>query len=84
MMRMFQLAPRVVVMRETGLRPALFLLNDRQHRNGYRLLAASRAQPTSHILPATLCEGEEQAQPEELAAWGDDWFKLIGRGKKTL
>lgn len=31
-----------------------------------------------------LCEGEEQAQPVEIADCDDDWFKLMGRGRETV
>lgn len=48
------------------------------------LLAAPRLQQTRDFLPATLREGEEQAQPGELADGYDDWFKLIGQGRETL
>lgn len=78
------MAPMVVVVREAELRPALFLLNNRQRRYQYRLLAATELQSTRDILPATLGEGDEQAQSSKLAKGDDDWFRPTGRRQSTL
>lgn len=82
--RIFQSAPKVVVVPEAGLKPEISQLNNRQRQYGYRLLAALRSQPTRDILPITLHLGEEQAEPGELTKGDDDWFKLIGWRREAL
>lgn len=62
---MIRSAPVVVVTRETVLRPALSLLNNKQRRYGLRLLAEPVIQHARNILPASLREGNEQAQSGE-------------------
>lgn len=63
---MLQSALKVAVVRETGLQLALSLLNNRQRRYRYRLLAVMLSQPTKIILSVTQCEEEDRAQPGEL------------------
>lgn len=63
---MFESAPARIVVRESGMRSAVSLLNNRQRMYGYCLLAAPRIQPIRDILPVTLREGEDQAQSGEL------------------
>lgn len=58
-MGMFRSAPKVAVIREAELPSALLLLNTRQRRYGYRVLAAPISQPIRDILQVTLREMEE-------------------------
>lgn len=58
-------APVGVVIHEAGLQPPLSVLNNRQSRYGYRLLAAPVTLSAYNILPVSLREGDEQAQPGE-------------------
>lgn len=81
---MFQTALKVAVVRGAGLRPPVSLVNNRQRRYRYKLLAAPISQPTRDILLVTLCTGEEQAPPGELAKGYDEWFRNAGRGLATL
>lgn len=84
MIGIFPSTLRLAVVREAGLWPALSLLNNRQRRYRYRLLAAQRIQPTRDILSVPIREGKDQANLGELAEGDDKWFKLMSRGRETL
>lgn len=54
--------PVVVVTRVADLRPALSILNNRQRKYRYRLLAATVTNPARDILHESQREGEVQVQ----------------------
>lgn len=68
----FTSAQAGIVVRDEGLRPAISLVNKKQHRYRFRLLAGPRSQLTRDILPVPLREREDQAQPGELSVGDDD------------
>lgn len=70
---MSQSAPTGIVTGEAGLWLPLYLLNNRKRWYVYRFLAEPVTQPTHDILPVTLREGEEQAQPGEQPVDSEAW-----------
>ena len=60
---MMKSAPVGVTLRETGLKPAAVILNNRQRRYTERLLRLPKNNPAHKILPVSLRDGDRGAQP---------------------
>lgn len=80
----FWSAPTGIMVRYTGLRFAVSLLNTRQSRFRFRLLTVARSQPSRDILLVTLREGDDQAQSGELPEGDDNCAWPPQRAQKTL
>lgn len=79
---MFRSAPAGVVVKETGLRPAISLLNNRQRRYTQRLLCLPINNEIREILPETFRRGDAHAQPQEIES--TDWKWLNDKKVRKL
>lgn len=70
---MYRSTPIGPLMSESGLDPAEILLNYRQRKYAYRLLALPDGHPTKEILPISLRASEGNTQPGELSETDDIW-----------
>ncbi|KKA16155.1 reverse transcriptase, partial [Rasamsonia emersonii CBS 393.64] len=81
---MFRTTPIGPLVREAGLEPAETLLEARQLGYTIRLLSLPRDHLAKRILPITLWEGDQHAQPGEQPLRDRAWAETSSRGPWSL
>lgn len=81
---MFRTTPIGPLVKEAALVPAETLLNSRQLNYIVRLIGLPGDQPAKQILPITLREGDQHAQPGEQPADDRIWAETTVKGPQNL